>query len=250
MWLKVPDRWDNVLWEGPLEPATEENLERVQRDWAARGIKEDVRDEIRNQLIVSIRTPDVWQLADVYPLEKMPPMLRAKQEEADFHLVRLGCSFLYYRDAVRIEWARFMVRLMPDDAGQKPVAFDQHPTQVTQEVRRNVKVTLSPTLKFMELEADVGGLEFGLEYSELQPVVTSALIDDATPSWDYEEAKGERIKGIKWMHLLVKAPKGMPSGRAVLDLNVDARWHDSPLAVLTFRERDQLEVHLTAQLWG
>ena len=250
MWLKVPKDIDKVVWEGPLEPATDEAVQRLGQEWTARGLKVEVRDAVRDLPLVSIGQPEVWQLAEVYPPEKMPATLRAKQEEADFYLVRLACSFRPARDDVKIEWARFLVHLMPDSAGQVTVAFDLYPLQITQEVRHNVKVTLSPTLKFMEVEASVGGVEFGFEYPELQPLVTAAGAGEANPSWDYEEAKGMQIQGSRWMHLLVKAPKGMPSGFALLDLAADVRLRGSLLPVLLRRERKELETHLTTQLWG
>jgi hypothetical protein len=250
MWLQVPEVIKNVLWEGPLEPATEEAVQRLSREWVAREVKADVQEAIRDLPVVSIGQPEVWPLAQVYPPEKMPSILQAKLEEADFYLVRLACSFRPKRDEAQVEWARFLVRLLPGDAGHQPIAFDLHPLLVTQEVRRNVKVTLSPTLKFKEIEADVGGVEFGFEYPELQPIISAAGAGEAGPSWDYQEAKGMRVQGSKWMHLLVKAPKEMPSGQAILDLAADVLVRGSRLPVLVLRNRKEAEAHLTVRLWG
>lgn len=250
MWLQVPETIENVLWEGPVEGATEEAVERVSREWSVRGLEGDVRDDIRHLPVVSIGRPEVWPLTEVYPPEKMPATLRAKLEEADFYLARLACSFRPRRDDVEIEWARFLVHLVPDDTGQELIAFDLHPLQVTQEARRNVKVNLSPTLKFMEIEAGAGGVEFGFEYPELQPIVSAMGAGEAKPSWDYEEAKGVRVQGSKWMHLLAKAPKGMVSGKAVLDLAADVSVRGLRLAVLALRNRKEAEAHLTTQLWA
>lgn len=250
MWLQVPKDIRKVMWEAPLEPATAEAVERLSREWMGRGLEADVGHAIRDLPVVSIGQPEVWQLAEVYPPEKMPPTLRAKLDEGDFYLVRLACSFRPGPNGVKIEFARFLAHLVRDHSGQQPVAFDLHPLNVTQEVRRNVKVSLSPTLKFMEVEAGVGGLEFGFEYPELQPVVSAAGAGEADPSWDYEEAKGLRIQGGKWMHLLLKAPKGMASGRALLDMTADVRVRGSLLPVLVRRDRKELEANLTARLWG
>jgi hypothetical protein len=288
VWLQVPEVIKNVLWEGPLEPATEEAVERLSGEWAAREVKagirdaktgrfvtedyakkhpntkvietakqpkpkkvkSDIRESIRDLPVLSIGQPVVWLLAQVYPLEKMPPVLRAKLQEADFYLVRLACSFRPKRDETQVEWARFLVHLLPDNIGHQPIAFDLHPLQVTQEVKRNVKVSLSPTLKFQEIEVSVGGVEFGFEYPELQPIISAAGAGEAEPSWDYEAAKGVRVQGSKWMHLLVKAPKGMPSGQAILDLAADVLVRGSRLPVLVFRNRKEAEAHLTVRLWG
>jgi len=250
MWLRVPDAIEHVLWEEPLEPATDEAVERLSRELAVRGLERDVRDHVRELPVVSIGQPEVWPLAEVYSPEKMPSTLRAKLQEADFYLARLACSFRPRRDDVEIEWARFLVHLVPDDSGQQPTAFDLHPLQVTQEVRHNVKVSLNPTLKFMEIEAGPGGVEFGFEYPELQPLISATGVGEAKPSWDYEEAKGARLQGGKWMHLLVKAPKGMASSKAVLDLTADVTVRGSRLPVLVLRSRQEAESRLTVRLWG
>ena len=250
MWLQVPEAIDNVLWEEPLEPATDEAVERLSREWAARGPQTDIRDDIRDLPVVTIGQPEVWPLSEVYPPDEMPPTMRVSLEEADFYLARLACSFRPRRDDAEIEWARLRVRLIPDEAGQQPIAFDLYPLRVTQEIRRNVKVSLNPTLKFMELEAGVGGAEFGFEYPELQPLVSAAGAGEAAPSWDYEEARGVRVQGSKWMHLLVKAPKGMPSGQATLDLAADISVRGFRLPVLVLRNRTEAEARLTVQLWG
>ena len=249
MWLRTPETIEKVLWEAPLEPATEAVVERVAREWAVQGIRGG-KDEILGGLpIVSIGWPETWALPEVYPPEKMPPALRAKLEEADFYLVRLACSFRPVRREKQVQWARFIVYLHPDAAGRQPIAFDLHPLMVTQEVRRNVKVTLSPSLKFHEIEGSVGGIEFGFEYSELQPIISASGAGEARPSWDYEEAKGTRVQGSKWMHLLLKAPKGMKPVRATLDLTADVAMHGSLLQVVMGKEevaRDRLSVKLVA----
>jgi hypothetical protein len=250
MWLQVPEVIKNVLWEGPLEPATEEAVERLSRELAVKEVKADVQGVIRDLPIISIGRPEVGTLAQVYPPAKMPPILQAKLEEADFYLVRLACSFRPKRDEAQVEWARFLVYLLPGDAGHQPIAFDLHPLLVTQEVRRNVKVTLSPALKFKEIEADVGGVEFGFEYQELQPIISASGAGEDKPSWDYVAHKGIFVQGSKWMHLLVKAPKGMPSGQVVLDLAADVQVRSSRLPVLVFRKRKEAEAHLTVRLWG
>ncbi len=248
MWLRVPEEIENVLWEGALEPAAEDAADRLGREWAARGIKGSPADAIRDLPVVSIGRPEVWTLAEVYPPEKMPHLLKAKLEEADFYLVRLGCSFRPRRDDNQVEWARFLVRLLPDCAGRQPLAFDLHPLMVMQEVRRNVRVSLSPSLKFIEIEGSVGGIEFGFEYPELQPIISAAGVGEAKPSWDYEEAKGVKVQGAKYMHLLVKVPKGMTPVHATLDLVADVRVRQVRLPVVVIRKRQQAEDRLTVRL--
>lgn len=248
MWLTTPETIENVLWKGALEPASDGALERLQQEWAARGVERGAADAVRDLPAISIGRPETWPLAEVYPPATMPPLLKAKLDEADFYLVRLGCSFRARREHSQVEWARFVVHLLPDGAGRQPIGFDLHPLMVTQEVKRNVKVSLSPSLAFAEVEAGLGGLEFGFEYAELQPIISASGVGEPAPDWTYEEAKGVMVQGGKWMHLLLKAPKGMAPIDATLDLAADVRVRDSILAVLAIsdprRAREELRVRL------
>ncbi len=248
MWLRVPETIHNVLWEGPLEPTTEDAIERLGTEWAVRGIKANVRDIVRDMPVVSIGQPEVWSLTDVYPRDKMPAFLQTKLDEADFYLVRLSCSFRPVRVESRVQWARFLVHLLPDHTGGQPIAFDLHPLRVTKEVKRNVKVTLSPALKFQEIEAKVGEIEFGFEYPELQPIISAAGAGEPKPSWDYEEAKGLVVQGSKFMHVLIKVRRGRPVVRALLDLVADVEVQKTRLPVLVIRDKDEARGHLTVRL--
>lgn len=248
MWLKTPETIENILWQGPLEPASDEALERLGREWATLGVKGSPAQAARELPIVSIGQPEVWTLPEVYPPEAMPHPLKVKLDEADFYLVRMSCSFRPQKDESQVEWARFLVYLLPDSAARQPIAFDLHPLLVTQEVKRNVKVSLNPSLKFYEVEGKAGGVEFGFEYPELQPIISAAGGGEANPSWDYEEAKGARVQGCKWMHLLVKAPRGTNPVRATLDLTADVRVRDARLPVLGLRDQEKARAHLTVRL--
>jgi hypothetical protein len=179
----------------------------------------------------------------------MPAILRSKVEEANFYLVRLSCSFRPKSDGPQVEWARFQVSLLPDQASRVPVAFDLYPLQVTNEVKRNTKVTLSPTVKFQEVEASAGGLEFGFEYTEIEPIISATGAGESVPSWDYQAAKGVHLQGSKWMHLLIKAPREMASGSATLDLTADVIKEGFRLPVFA-RPKVASADPLTIQLWA
>ncbi len=121
---------------------------------------------------------------------------------------------------------------------------------MVQEVKRQIKVTLSPSLKFRELEANLGSAEFGFEYTELIPLVSAAIGASFDPSWDYRAGPGQEVQGTKWMHLLVKAPKGMTSGRAFLELEADVLVRGVRLPVVFWRQQEQAAEQLTVSLWG
>lgn len=249
MWLRTPDRIENPLWEDTLVPATEAAVEALGRNFARRGIQADAKKASASLKILTIGQPDTWKITEFYRPGTMPYPMQSKLAEADFYAVRLACSFRIKPKEVEVDWARFIVRLLPDGEGRQPVAFDLHPLMVTQDIKRTVQVTLSPTLKFKQLEADAGGAEFGWEYTELQAVISAAGGSEAEASWDYSTAKGvSTVQGTKWMHMLVKAPRGMPKGEVALDLAADLKVRGGDLPVLMPRKGSAEP--LTAKLWG
>lgn len=242
MWLEVPEEAGDILWEGSLELASEEVVRSLER--TLEGETKDVRD----LPVVSIGRPEVWALDAVYPPEEMPPLLRAKAEEAEFYLVRFYCSFRPIRKKSSIEWARFHVHLLPDRQAQQPTAYDLHPREVTHEAQRNTQVTLGPSLKFQEVEASLGNVSFGLKYLELQPSIIASGIGERSPSWDFEEGRGIRIAGGKCMHALVRAPRGTGTVRAILDLTADVMLRGRWLPVVAIRNQQQAQERLTVRL--
>ena len=240
-----------ILVERQLEPASDEALDQSARDWQSRGVKLAPSEVLRNMPVVSIGQAETWTLQDFYAPSKLPRPIRTKLSQADFYLVRLSCSFRPVHEESRVEWARFRAALLPHSStGAQPIAFDLYPQQVVQEVKHQVKVTLSPSLKFQELEASLGSAEFGFEYTELIPLVSAAIGAGFDPSWDYGAGPKREVQGTKWMYLLVKAPKGMTSGRALLDVEADVLVRGVRLPVVFWRKQEQAAEQLTVSLWG
>jgi hypothetical protein len=251
MWLTTPDTIEHVLAERPFEPASEEALDQSARDWQSRGVKLAPRDALRSMPVVSIGQPETWLLKDLYPPSKLPRPIRTKLSQADFYLVRLSCSFRPLHEESRVEWARFRAVLLPHPStGAQLIAFDFYPQHVMQEVKRQVKVTLSPLLKFQEMEASFGSAEFGFEYTEQIPLISATPGASFDPSWDYGAGPGQEVRGVKWMYLLVKAPKGQASGQALLELGADVRVRGVRLPVTFWRKQEQAAPQLTVSLWS
>jgi hypothetical protein len=148
MWLVEPKAIQQVLVERPLQLPTEEALEQSAREWRSQGVQVDLHAMLRSMPVVSIGLPETWPLQELYPPEQMPRPLQAKANQADFYLVRLSCSFRPLHQESRVQWARFLARLLPTATGQQPIAYDLYPQQVVQEVKRQTSVTLRPMLKF------------------------------------------------------------------------------------------------------
>ena len=251
MWFTTPDSIERILVERPLEPVSDEALDRSAYEWQSRGVKLAPREALRSMPVVSIGQPETWTLQEFYAPSKLPRPVRTKLSQADFYLVRLSCSFRPVHEESRVEWARFRAALLPHaSTGAQPIVFDLYPQQVMQEVKRQVKVTLSPTLKFQELEASLGSAEFGFEYAEQVPLISAAVGASFDPSWDYGTGPKREVLGTKWMYLLIKAPKGMTSGRALLDVEADVLVRGVRLPVTFWRKQEQAAAQLTVSLWS
>ncbi len=251
MWLTTPETIEHVLTERPLEPVSDEALDQSAREWLSRGVKLAPQGALRTMPVVCIGQPETWKLQDFYAPGKLPRPIRTKLSQADFYVVRLSCSFRPVHEESRVEWARFRAALLPHPStGGQPLAFDIYPEQVVQEEKRQIKVTLSPSLKFRELEASLGTAEFGFEYTEQIPLIRAAIGAGFDPSWDYRAGPGQEVQGTKWMHLLVKAPKGMTSGRALLELEADVVVRGVRLPVTFWRKQEQEPEQLTVTLWS
>jgi hypothetical protein len=249
MWLMTPDTIEHILIERQLELATDDAIDQS-RGGQSQGVKLP-HEMLRNMPVVSIGQPETWPLQDLYPLRTLPRPIRTKLSQADFYLARFSCSFLPVHEESRVEWARFGVTLLPHPTtSAQPMAFDFYPEKVTQEEKRQIKVTLSPLLKFQSLEASLGNAEFGFEYTEQIPVISAALNNSFTPMWDYTAGPKQELRGTRWMYLLIKAPKGMVGGQALLDLEADVLLSGVRVPALLWRQREQAAAQLTVSLWG
>jgi hypothetical protein len=113
MWLKTPESIENVIWEAPMEPLSSDIVERLIRKNRSRGIiltSEDLRNGLP---IVSIGSPEIWDLATLYSPDNLPQFLKVKLNESDFYIVRFSCSFRRLPIGKEIAWARFIVQIYP-----------------------------------------------------------------------------------------------------------------------------------------
>jgi hypothetical protein len=249
MWLTTPDTIEHILIERQLELVSEDALDQS-RNGQSQGVKLS-STALRSMPVVSIGQPETWLLQDLYSPKKLPRSIQMKLGQADFYLTRFSCSFLPVHEESRVEWARFGVTLLPHPTtGTQPMAFDFYPEKVIQEEKRQIKVTLSPLLKFQALEASLGNAEFGFEYTEQIPVISAALNNSFTPMWDYTAGPKQELRGTRWMYLLIKAPKGMVGGQALLDLEADVLLRGVRLPALLWRQRELAAAQLTVSLWG
>ena len=106
----------------------------------------------------------MWLLSELLSGQSLLPAVQASIEQETFFVVRLACSFRPRNEKVSVRWARFPVHLLPDEGGAQPLAFDLYPSSVERERQVSKKVTLNPSLKFLEVGASVGEFGYAVEY--------------------------------------------------------------------------------------
>jgi len=240
MVIPVPERAP-AMWEAPME---------VDDAVQVRG-RLDGRDLPPDLPVASIGHPEVWRVADVFDDARVPALVRSKLGEAEFHLVRFGCSFRP-TDAAgrshRIAWARFSVDLLPDSRDVSPIAFDLFPLSIERTSTRKRTLTFSPSLTFQDVEVGLGDVSFGVEYPAQEALVSAAGVGESLASWDYTAVPGQQIHGAQWMYAIVKSPRGFGPLRATLDLAADLATGSSVWRLLGIRDVERSRAALTVQL--
>jgi len=204
----------DLLYEGPVELAKPLGRQRKRST--------DLEAPPVAQLpIVSVGRPRAWAIDDLIPQQELPEVIKASLEAETFFIVRLACSFRPQHDEVRVAWAQLALQLKPDQHGLLPLAFDLYPMSVERERKVGKRISLSPQLKFHDVEAGFGELAYSVEYPAIEPVLTAAGIDESTPSWNFTAVSGFPLAGAKLLHAVVAAPRALSRLTAAVVLTAD-----------------------------
>jgi hypothetical protein len=232
----------DLVYEAELDLVLED------RDHHKGGMASEMMPEIPAP-VVSLGRPIEWNLAHLAREkgEQLPAELSLQLREADFYLLQLACSF---RPSVksRITWARLQTQLQPENGTEAPIAFDLYPLEIYDESRRDVKVSISPALRFtafeaMGVEGRVGEILMNLEIKKLEPVIIGYGALESTPNWDFFAHEHYPLLGSKFCYLIVKKPRSAKAVR--LALNVTAEFETNQglfRAKIARRDRGQLRL--------
>lgn len=127
---------------------------------------------------------------------------------ANAMVVRFACSLRPERGSV-IEWARFEVEI---EGGAPPIAADLYPMDVVDEAEGDVTIVVSPHLRFLAVDAELGKAEVAFKMRSIRPVVSAFGGQDAVFGWDLHP--GQRsIAGVHHFFALL------------VDVHDDVRLH-------------------------
>lgn len=248
MLLQTPSSIENALWENQLVPSSDAVLEQLRTSENSLNNSNIASKLVRELPIVTIGHPEVWSMEEIFSQKDIPPVLSSKLDEADFYLVRMACSFRPPKGKCRVTWARFLASLFSEAGSEEPVAFDLYPKYVTQEIKRDVSITITPSLKFDEIEAKAGEFKNGIKYDELHPIISAAGTGESMVSWDFQETKGTTIQGVKCMYILLKKVKSIHRVGVLLDLVADVLVRNKRIPVLAIKDKKEASESLVAQL--
>lgn len=210
MLIRAPTEVSNPLYDGPLDVPDDAQRRRAASaaDLAA--------------VNVSIGQPVCWSLIDQYHREtkQIPGALGSLLGDDDAVIVQFACSFRL-PPTVAVASARFIVTLQADSI-VVPIAFDLFPLRITQDVRRNVRVALAPSLKFREMaEVGLGEIAFAREFVELVPEIEAFGLQEPTFGWDLQEGDRQPVAATGAYYAAVRFGRPTTRIKGTCDLQVD-----------------------------
>jgi hypothetical protein len=133
-------------------------------------------------------------------------------------IVRFAASFRADRGS-KVEWSRLSVDL-PGAAGAPLIAVGQYPGDVVDSEVRDIHVSVSPTLKLLEVEASVGEVSTTIRLARVIPVISPWGGQESSFGWDLTSTDRHPISGVRHFYAVIPCPE--PALAVSLGLDADA----------------------------
>jgi hypothetical protein len=230
----TPTVIDDPLYEGTLtfvEPTVEAAVVKGGGAFTAA----DVRRAAHAPVVTLGRPRCLGQFGPDYPL---PAEAKKLAEKADYFLVRLACSFRPQHDS-QIDYTKLSAFLQARASKTQAIAFDMYPRSVYKPIKGELKVEVSPGLKFAEVaEVSMGQVAATIQFQRLQPVIVGSGVQQADPCWEFEEHYEEPVRGSRFLYLIIERPHGVKKVRIILDITADVTTKHGLLAAAV-KEKDK-----------
>lgn len=139
-----------------------------------------------------------------------------------YGLVRFSFS-LRHPSPKAIKSADFNVQLLTTGSGENPVAYDLFPRELKETLKDSLKLTVSPSLKFSEVEASVGGAELTLDATNAIPVITAFGVGETAVTWNFQSQASHPLTGSRTVYAVLEVPAGNAEIRVLLRLSARAK---------------------------
>jgi nucleoside phosphorylase len=136
------------------------------------------------------------------------PLFAPDRGKWDLYLVSLPFTLHTPPDNRFYEEVTFFVELATPDAQ----AFDLFPHSIMSEVEETKTYTLSPQIKFREVEASLGQIGKQLQFKGLRPTITAFGEGESTFYWVHQGFKEQKAVTPETKHALIvlQVPRGTP----------------------------------------
>ena len=192
----IPSRYRKHMWTGSLQPPGEKAPQ-------------------VGEVVASIGQPVLWKIEEIQPDFKPP--------QGDYHcyLAQLAFSLRPPKDT-RVRGVRFSLKL-ERPRGRRPMVLDAFPTEVLEEDKRSLSLTIEPELKFTVFEASLGKAKSQIDFGVARPVLRTYGLQESEFLWRYEAHPKHPLEGVRRMFAIVALPPSLSQINAVLELKVSLR---------------------------
>ena len=150
------------------------------------------------------------------------PLLQDLLMRYDLFLVQFACSLTPPKDFI-IQSSEFSITIASSENTQNaPVAHDLFPLNVMHNEERNLRLKLSPTVKFEKMmEIGLGEIGLDMKYDVIVPEVIAFGIGETNFGWIITGSSRWPLVGVRCFYAVIKRTKGSERIPVVLNLFVD-----------------------------
>jgi len=122
-----------------------------------------------------------------------------------------------------VKSADLNIELTAPGSSERPVAFDLYPRELNQIRKDSLKLTISPALSFMEVEAALGGAELTLDLTNAVPVITAYGVGQTAVRWRFKSQAAHPLDGSRVVYAIIERPSAAHTVEAKIRLSAQTK---------------------------
>ncbi|KAF5433546.1 hypothetical protein C5S39_01485 [Candidatus Methanophagaceae archaeon] len=87
-----------------------------------------------------------------------------------------------------------------------PIAYDAYPKGVYEEKKEKHRIGIGLSLKFAEIIEPKAEYVREIEFTRLEPVITTAGLGKSEPTWDFRDRAAFNLKYVNALYIIMKTP--------------------------------------------
>lgn len=190
------------FWEGRLFPESKDELDNFYREVGS-ATKASKDFSLKNLPQIELGEFEIEPLINFLPKDKSQDKAKDRTDDFEYYVMQFPVNF--YPDDFVLDDVKFAVSFTTDT--EKPKVADLYPREQVEEIKKNVSLSISPSLTFSDISVDAFDLSFSFTYDEIRPVIFGAGIGRPHAYWNMKKSISYFIAGAKVMHVILKVPK-------------------------------------------